>query len=1395
MGVVRPARTLRSAVSAVAAGAMVVTTLAVVPTALADSSPPPGTPATVTADPLPTVQVDGVVWDQEIVGSTVYAGGSFATARPAGSAPGQNTVSRTNLLSYNLQTGVLNAAWAPQPNAQVMDVAYSPDGSRVYVGGSFTSIAGVSRYRIAAFSTATGALITSFNASLDGRVETIAATASTVYVGGAFTAANGTARYKIAAFNAADGALLPWNPVLVDGTVFALELSPDGSKVAVGGNFTSVNGSDTPGYGLAFVHPTTGATLPMPANTVLRDGGPNGSIYGMAGDGDNLYVVGYTWGRSGGTLEGVGAVRWGDGEVAWVKDCHGDSYGVYSTGDVVYSAGHTHYCGNLGSIGQTDPMSEWTYYRGTAVTQDATQTVGKEPLGYTNFEGLPGPTVLNWFPEIDAGTYTGQNQGPWEVTGSGRYVVYGGEFTRVNSTNQQGIVRFATTDIAPNAVGPRFHNADFPVVARALADGTVRVSWQANADYDSEALTYRVIRDGVGATPVYTGTHSSQVWRRPVMGFTDTGVTPGTHTYRVTVVDSFGNYATSDTVSVTANGTGQLGTYATQVLADGASHYWRLGESAGASVTDWAADNDGTAGAGFGFGSAGALAGDGDTAADLGASLDSRMLTSRRELSSNYFSIEAWVRANAGEAGRIAGFGSATTMDGTSNNNRDRVLYLDDEGRFNFVINPREYRVVTSPRSYTDGTWHHVVAAMSFHGGLELYVDGELVASRADATVGRNAFGYWSVGADTLSGFPNRPASDYFAGRVDEVAIYPDALSAQAVRDHVLRAAGEVNEAPTASFTTAVDGLELSVDAGASADPDGTIASYAWDFGDGGTGTGRGASHTYAEPGTYTVALTVTDDDGASDETSAEVTVTNAAAPFAADAFGRTVSGGWGSADRGGAWTTSGTAANFSVSGTAGRMVLPGAGNTRSAALAGVSQTAVDAQVSAALDKAATGGGTDLSLIGRRISATTDYRAQAKVTSTGAVSVSLRRIAANVGTTLTSVVVPGLTYAPGQQLRIRMQVEGASPTTLRAKVWRVGQAEPAAWQVQSTDATGGLQAAGGIGVVAYLSGSATNAPVTASFDDLTAGSPGAAPVAPNQAPTAAFTSSASGLAVAFDGSASADPDGTIAGHAWSFGDGTSGTGATPSHTYAAAGTYTVTLTVTDDDGATGQRSASVTVTQPSAALAADAFGRTVSNGWGNADQGGAWTASGTAANFSVTGGVGRMVLPTAGTTRSASLGTLPGQTAVDARVSGSLDKAATGGGTDLSLLGRRISATTDYRAQAKVLSNGTVALSLRRVDSGAATTLSSVTVPGLTYAPGQQLRIRMQVQGTSPTTLRARVWLAGQAEPAAWHVQTTDATAGLQAAGGIGLVAYLSGSATNAPVTATFDDLTVTPIP
>ncbi|TQJ04602.1 PKD domain-containing protein [Amycolatopsis cihanbeyliensis] len=67
---------------------------------------------------------------------------------------------------------------------------------------------------------------------------------------------------------------------------------------------------------------------------------------------------------------------------------------------------------------------------------------------------------------------------------------------------------------------------------------------------------------------------------------------------------------------------------------------------------------------------------------------------------------------------------------------------------------------------------------------------------------------------------------------------------------------------------------------------------------------------------------------------------------------------------------------------------------------------------------------------------------------------------------------------------------------------------------------------------------------------------------------------------AFDGSASSDPDGSVASYAWDFGDGEAGSGVSPSHTYVEAGTYSVELTVTDDEGNTGSTTKQVTAGGP-----------------------------------------------------------------------------------------------------------------------------------------------------------------------------------------------------------------------
>ena len=295
----------------------------------------------------------------------------------------------------------------------------------------------------------------------------------------------------------------------------------------------------------------------------------------------------------------------------------------------------------------------------------------------------------------------------------------------------------------------------------------------------------------------------------------------------------------------------------------------------------------------------------------------------------------------------------------------------------------------------------------------------------------------------------------------------------------------------------------------------------------------------------------------------------------------------------------------------------------------------------------------------------------------------------------------------------------------------------------------------------------------------------------NAPPVASFTSACTALSCTFDGTSSTDADGSITGYAWTFGDGATSTASAPTHAYATAGAYSVTLTVTDNLGATAGKTSVVTVTQ-APLYASDTFSRVVANGWGVANQGGAWTPVGTAARFAVNGGVGAITMPTPGSGPSIFLNGVSSTNigcASDGDDGPHADRAVAC--TWRSSLVAPSESVTTARRSASALRDRSAFRSARVAANGAETAVTNeATVAGLTYAAQTSLRIRVQAVGTNPTVLRAKVWAASGAEPPSWGTTGADSTAAFQVPGGVGMMSYLSGSATNAPVVARFDDLT-----
>jgi PKD repeat protein len=1081
----------RSVVASLAAALLVLVGM-VVPVGAAQAADEPASTdePIVTADALPTVQINGVVWDQLVVGNTVYVAGDFTNARPAGAAAGTSLSARSSLLAYDVRTGQL-LSWAPRLNGPGYALAASPDGTRIYVGGNFTQVNSSGRNRFAAVSASTGAVLSGFTSGANAPVRSIAANASQVFIGGNFTIVGGQDRPRLASFDAATGALRSWRVSVQPYQVDSVALSTDGTRLFVGGRFERLNGVASTGMGA--VSTSTGATLPWAANKVITNSGYNAGITSISTDGQLVYGTGFAYNSDGegyGNLEGSFAADPATGDIRWIADCRGDTYSLFPNPGkkTVYIAGHPHNCGNISEYPEFSPR---IHKYGLAITKDARTINNKNAYSTSyNFGGRPAPALRTFFPDFVKGTFTGQGQATWDVSGNGEYVVYGGEFPSVNGVNQQGLTRFAVRASATNRQGPRVASSSMTPVARSLAAGTVQLSWPSNWDRDDEILTYRVLR---GSTVVYSVNRASSFWHLPRISYTDTGLSSGTsYSYRVQAVDSTGNSVTSGSVSVTAASSGSQSAYAREVLTDNPSAYWRMGNGSG-DFTNWTAHSNAGAGSGVVRNETGAIAGDTDRAARFTGSDSSRVYARSRDYSQtmfapNRFSVEAWFKTTSTSGGKIIGLGS--TAGTTTSSTFDRHIYMRRDGRLTFGVRPVDIKTVTSPSAYNDGRWHHVVATLG-RAGMRLYVDGAEVASNTGVTSGRMANGYWRIGGDSLSGWPE--AGGYnFVGSIDEVATYGYALPSAEIARHnqvgrgTTAAAAEPasNVAPTASFTEAVSGLQVQVDGSGSTDPDGSISRYDWDFGDGSTATGVTASRTYAAAGTYTIRLTVTDNAGAQGSTSRQVTVSEpSSSVVAADSFERSVASGLGSADVGGTWlATSGT----SVSGAA-QFALGGASATVSGRLPDASANAATTRVTTWFDKRPNGGGV-WTLVRGRITSGGEYRLKTSYRSDGSlVAWLVRTDSTGKETTVgTAQAVPGLTYGAGTRVRTVFEVSGAAPTTLRAKIWLDGQAEPSSWLLQATDSTSALQTSGHLGLAAISSGSMSNGPVVVRFDNLDA---------------------------------------------------------------------------------------------------------------------------------------------------------------------------------------------------------------------------------------------------------------------------------------------------------------------
>lgn len=276
----------------------------------------------------PGWQPNGSVYAIVRAGDRVILGGSFTTMTNLSTG---ETVGRTRIAALDAATGDLDRSWTSSANDTVQSLAVSPDGSRVFAGGRFTTLGGQSRGRVAELDAQTGQVLPSWNPGADSSVRALALIGGTLYLGGAFGRVGGLTRTRLAAVDTNSGTVRSDWISSADGYIYSLAPSTDGTRVVVGGEFRQLGGqsrdfvgsvSAATGAVTAF-HPPASCLGTNPCTALDVATGPGRVYAGLAGPGGRVAAYDETTGTR-----------------VWQVTGDGDVESVAVEGNLVYAGGH-----------------------------------------------------------------------------------------------------------------------------------------------------------------------------------------------------------------------------------------------------------------------------------------------------------------------------------------------------------------------------------------------------------------------------------------------------------------------------------------------------------------------------------------------------------------------------------------------------------------------------------------------------------------------------------------------------------------------------------------------------------------------------------------------------------------------------------------------------------------------------------------------------------------------------------------------------------------------------------------------------------------------------------------------------------------------------------------------
>ncbi len=469
------------------------------------------------------------VWDFAQRGDVIYAGGKFTSAV---SGPGGRSVERIALAAFDSRNGTLLESFDPDVRGgSVYAVELSPDGSRLFIAGEFTSVGGVANTAgLAALDPTTGALDPSWRAGLErpwgdaipvGRALDV--DGPWLYVGGNFTHISGGGSRqqitRVGRVSLTDGRPdTAFRPQVSGGGVWDIEPSPDGSRLYVAGFFSSVNGDATLGDRFAAVQTADGVLVPgvAPFEANLDR---TGRQYAIAVTDDLVFVGGEehllyildadTLERRqlyfGGSPSFLSSSPLGGG---------GDFQVLETVGDRVYAGCH---CWSYllesdqgGTLFPTNVFSSgtWTPVRSVAA-----------------FDGATGDRIDDFRLDLSGAA------GAWALAGAADGCLWvGGDITQSGGKWLSGLGRFCDESVATDNVRPTPPKG---LTANSTGDG-VSLGWTTSSD--NVAVTGYEIRRSTD------GTSGPVIATVELPEYLDLSTVPSeTYTYAITAIDATGN--------------------------------------------------------------------------------------------------------------------------------------------------------------------------------------------------------------------------------------------------------------------------------------------------------------------------------------------------------------------------------------------------------------------------------------------------------------------------------------------------------------------------------------------------------------------------------------------------------------------------------------------------------------------------------------------------------------------------------------------------------------------------------------------------------------------------------------------------------------------------------------